>query len=361
MTQTVLLGDEIGLVYGKGLPQRSRVAGDFPVFGSNGQVDTHNEPLVKGPGIIVGRKGSVGEVIWTDEDFWPIDTTYYVKLKNPNDNLKYWYYQLKTLGLNKLNSHSAIPGLNRDVAYAKVVTKRTPEEQNKIADILGTIDEKIELNRRMNETLEQMGQALFRHYFVDNPEAEKWEETTVDEFVNHLKTPVSPMKLPDTIFHQYSIPGYDNSFNPEVSRGDTIKSGKYKVEPKSILVSKLNPATPRIWAVLKPKENAICSTEFQVIAPKKYYAFCYFLLTSKGYTDKMTMSAGGTSNSHRRIKPSDILNYSFAKPNEETLQAFEQQAMTMLEMIEQNREQTQTLTTLRETLLPRLINGRVQV
>ena len=163
----VLLGDIIELAYGKSLPQRSRIPGRFSVFGSNGQVDTHNKSLVGGPGIIIGRKGSVGEVIWSKQNFWPIDTTYYVKLKNPDNDLRYWYYVLKTLGLNKLNSHSAIPGLNRDIAYIKLVPLRSMLEQKKIANILGSLDEKIELNRRMNETLEQLGQALFRHYFID--------------------------------------------------------------------------------------------------------------------------------------------------------------------------------------------------
>ena len=116
--------------------------------------------------------------------FWPIDTTYYVKLKNPDDDLRYWYYVLKTLGLNKLNSHSAIPGLNRDTAYIKQAPLRSTLEQKKIADILGSLDEKIELNRRMNETIEQLGQALFRHYFVDNPEAKNWDEGTFGDIMN---------------------------------------------------------------------------------------------------------------------------------------------------------------------------------
>ncbi|MBB1559640.1 restriction endonuclease subunit S [Candidatus Saccharibacteria bacterium] len=179
----VLLGDIIELAYGKSLPQRSRIPGRFPVFGSNGQVDTHNKSLVGGPGIIIGRKGSVGEVIWSKQNFWPIDTTYYVKLKNPDNDLRYWYYVLKTLGLNKLNSHSAIPGLNRDIAYIKLVPLRSMLEQKKIADILGSLDEKIELNRRMNETFEQLGQALFRHYFVDNSEVDSWESGEVSDVV----------------------------------------------------------------------------------------------------------------------------------------------------------------------------------
>ena len=76
------LGDEIELCYGKGLTQKKRVSGPYPVFGSNGVVGNHNEYLVKGDGIIIGRKGSVGEVKLSRDDFWPIDTTYYVKLKN---------------------------------------------------------------------------------------------------------------------------------------------------------------------------------------------------------------------------------------------------------------------------------------
>lgn len=306
-------------------------------------------------------------VDFSDTELHVISTKLMVLRSNEIVYPKYAYHwltapqQLEQLQTIAESRSGTFPQITFDTIKTLKVKLPDYPEQVKIAEFIDSIDEKIELNRQMNETLEQMGQALFRHYFIDNPEAEKWKETTVDEYVDHLKTSVSPMRSPDTIFHQYSIPAYDNSFSSEVSRGDTIKSGKYKVEPKSILVSKLNPATPRIWAILEPKENAICSTEFQVIVPKKYYAFCYFLLTSKSYSDKMAMSAGGTSNSHRRIKPSDILSYSFAKPNDEVLQAFEQQAMTLLEIVEQNHEQIQTLTLLRDTFLPRLISGKIEV
>jgi hypothetical protein len=163
MMRIVLLSGVIEFAYGKGLLQRPRISGQFqfPVFRSNGQVDTHSQSLVSGPGIIVGRKGSVGEVIWLRQNFRPINTTYYVKLKDPDNELIYWCYALKTLGLEKLNSHSVIPGLNRDVAYTKQVPLRSASDQKKIANILGSLDEKIELNRRINKALEQLGQALF--------------------------------------------------------------------------------------------------------------------------------------------------------------------------------------------------------
>lgn len=76
------LGEEIELAYGKGLTEKKRMNGNIPVFGSNGIVGHHNESLIKGPGVIVGRKGTVGEVKFSKVDFWPIDTTYYVKLKS---------------------------------------------------------------------------------------------------------------------------------------------------------------------------------------------------------------------------------------------------------------------------------------
>ena len=88
-----VIGDHIELAYGDGLPERNRKGGKYPVYGSNGVVGFHNEALVKGPGIIIGRKGTVGQVTLSKTDFWPIDTTYYVNLKEDGDIL-FWFYLL---------------------------------------------------------------------------------------------------------------------------------------------------------------------------------------------------------------------------------------------------------------------------
>ena len=174
------VGDEIELCYGKGLIEKERINGKIPVFGSNGIVGFHNKPLVKGPGVIIGRKGSVGEVNFSFVDFWAIDTTYFVKLKKRGD-IRFWYYFLLTLQLNKMNSHSAVPGLNRAAVYE--ITKKIPEnpEQQIIADILATLDSKIDLNERMNRTLEAVGAAVFKRWFVDfefpNTEGKPYKST----------------------------------------------------------------------------------------------------------------------------------------------------------------------------------------
>jgi len=106
------LGDMIELAYGKALKADVRVEGSFPVYGSGGVVGYHNECLVKAPGIIVGRKGNVGSVFWSDYDFFPIDTVYYVKSTIP---LPYIYYNLQSQ--NFINNDAAVPGLNRNQAY----------------------------------------------------------------------------------------------------------------------------------------------------------------------------------------------------------------------------------------------------
>lgn len=133
------LGDEFDLCYGKGLTANKIISGRFPVFGSNGIVGFHNQFLVKGPGIIIGRKGSAGEIRFSLDNFWPIDTTYFIKLKK-NSNIYFFYYFLLTLKLNKTNSHSAVPGLNREHVYD--IIKKIPgiPEQNAIANVLSDAD-----------------------------------------------------------------------------------------------------------------------------------------------------------------------------------------------------------------------------
>src|SRR5690554_3725987 len=160
------VGDFCPFIYGKALPERSRKPGVFPVISSAGISGSHNEPLVKTGGIVIGRKGTVGSVTLSKSAFWPIDTAFYIP-DEPQRDLQFTYYLLKTLGLDRMNSDSAVPGLNRDNAHAREIFVPSLSEQRAIAHILGTLDDKIELNRRRNQTLEAMARALFKDWFVD--------------------------------------------------------------------------------------------------------------------------------------------------------------------------------------------------
>lgn len=142
----VPLGERIALEYGAGLTEEVRKPGPFPVYGSNGVVGSHNVALVKGPGLLVGRKGSVGAVHRTQADFWPIDTVYFVK-RLADDHWSYLQVLLEYLDLAKLNAATGVPGLSRRDAYALRGAFPPPPEQAAIARILDAADTAIERTR----------------------------------------------------------------------------------------------------------------------------------------------------------------------------------------------------------------------
>ena len=161
------LGDVLTLQRGFDLPEAKRISGPYPVIASTGQVGTHNVFMVKGPGVLIGRSGSLGGGQYLISDFWPLNTTLWVKDFHGND-IRFCYYLLKSLNLAQFNSGSGVPTLNRNHIHPLPVSIPIDlDEQRAIAHILGTLDDKIELNRRMNETLEAMAQALFKSWFVD--------------------------------------------------------------------------------------------------------------------------------------------------------------------------------------------------
>ncbi len=172
------IGDEIELAYGKSLPARVREAGPFEVFGSNGCVGNHSAPLVSGPGIIVGRKGSVGQIAFSERDFWPIDTTYYVVNKRGHD-WRFLFYLLSSLGLTDLNSHSAIPGLNRENVYSIPVYLPTKHEQHSIRIVLDAVENTVANEVLAIEKTQALKSATMQTLFTRGLEDEPQKETEI--------------------------------------------------------------------------------------------------------------------------------------------------------------------------------------
>ena len=160
------LGDVLTLQRGFDLPTQNRIPGKHPVVASTGIVATHNEAKASGPGVVIGRSGSIGGGQFLSNDFWPLNTTLWVKDFH-NNNERFCYYLLKSIDFSNFNVGGAVPTLNRNHVHPWPVNRPPRNEQDDIVRVLGSLDDKIELNRRTNETLEAMAQAIFKDWFVD--------------------------------------------------------------------------------------------------------------------------------------------------------------------------------------------------
>lgn len=178
----VSLGEICVFKYGKSLPEGERRGGNFPVFGSNGIVGSHDEAVTEGPAVIIGRKGSFGEIHFSPKPCWPIDTTYYVDRSATHADLRWLTYRLSELGLNRLNRAAAIPGLNREDAYRKRLLLPPVVEQRVIAAMLDKADQLRAKRRAALAQLNTVAQAIFLDLFGDpatNPK--RWPLKTIGD------------------------------------------------------------------------------------------------------------------------------------------------------------------------------------
>lgn len=271
--------------------------------------------------------------------------------------------------------------------------------QKKIADTLKSIDQKISINTQISRNLESMAKAIFKEWFIDfgpvkaKAEGRKpfgmddetaalfpdsfeeselgmipkgWKISNYSSVMEHIKHSVNPetFELVDCI--HYSLPNFDDGRNPKKELVTDIKSNKFRVHHNSILFSKLNPRTPRIWiANHDESENqmAVGSTEFVVINPtlpeNRWLAYC--LLNESIFLDRMSQTATGTSNSHQRIKPESIFETKWANPNKEIIERFHKSVKNLFELSLNNLKEIQHLTQTRDILLPKLISGDIQL
>jgi restriction endonuclease S subunit len=158
--KVVKVSDVLSLEYGRGLPEKERIPGMYPVVGSNGIVGYHNQAIVKGPGIVIGRKGTIGAISWIDKDFWPIDTTYYVKTKISDVFLKWLFYELIYLNPARFHLADVVPGLKRELVHQLKMPLPSLQEQQKIAEILSIIDKKLDVEKNEKAKLEKIKQGL---------------------------------------------------------------------------------------------------------------------------------------------------------------------------------------------------------
>ena len=237
-------------------------------------------------------------------------------------------------------------------------------EQIRIASILSSLDDKIDLLHRENKTLEAMAETLFRQWFIEEAK-EDWKEGTIADFAEHYKASVNPRNNPIEMYYHYSIPAFDTGKEPILEQGENIQSNKYFVPKNCILFSKLNPhKDKRVWLMLDNiPDNSICSTEFQIVKPNnyEYLYFIYGWLINKDNYDEISSGVGGTSGSHQRIDPKTIFSYSCPHIDIKTIRNYNKCVEPLFYKQRNNQNQILSLTQQRDSLLPKLMSGEVKI
>ena len=246
--------------------------------------------------------------------------------------------------------------------------------QKQIIKILKSLDDKIEINRRINANLEEQASALFKSWFVDfepfkdgkfidselGKIPEGWKVISLNEILAIEKKSISPMKTPKAMFRHYSLPAFDIGKNPEKQLGQDILSNKFVLTDKTTLFSKLNPRIKRIWFVDHALEGSICSSEFIPYKAKdhRFDHFIFSVINSELFYDQAMSLVNGATGSHQRFHPQDTLDFKIVF-NEESAVKFDRLMCGILKRQTLNIEESQRLAIIRDTLLPKLMSGEI--
>jgi type I restriction enzyme S subunit len=274
---------------------------------------------------------------------------------------------------------SAYPAFNSKVIeISEVLIPENINEQHRIAEILGALDDKIELNQQMNKTLEEMAMALYKHWFVDfdpfrdgefvesklGPIPKWWKVELLNNVVRIGKKSIKPFEYPNKAFLHYSIPAFDDFSYPKTELGKEIASNKTVIELDTILISKLNPRIKRIWTVYKNDSYiSFTSTEFinYTLLDQDNWAFLNCFFRNGEFYNEFLTYATGTTGSRQRVKPQETLKFQLLYPSKTIRKNFNKIVKNYFDQIESNIIENQTLTQTRDYLLPKLISGEVEV
>lgn len=354
------LGEFLTLEYGKGLREYNSLHGKYTVYGTNGPIGTTNEYLFDRGGIIVGRKGAYRGIHYSEEPFFVIDTAFYINPKGDElISLKFLFYFLCTININAMDSGSAIPSTSRDEFYQIPISLPPLHEQRAIAAVLSSLDEKIELLREQNKTLEETAQAIFGEWFGDNEEREKVKLEDLIEFVPKEK--VSSQK--EYLFFDMKCLASNSMILSEGIKRKTGSASSFR--ENDTLMAKITPCLENgktgFVLNLLGEEIARGSTEFIVMRAKNsenaYFVYC--LARNENFRGFAIKSMNGTSG-RQRVQIDLLKHYKTSIPKE-GMKKFESVCKPVFTKVKNNFSQIQTLSILRDALLPRLMRGALRV
>ena len=370
------LGDILNFRRGHDLPHSKMKDGNIPVAGSNGIIGYHNEATPVSPCITIGRSGNVGTP-YIYKKCWAHNTVLYIDDFKQNDPL-YLYYLLKTLPLSSYGGGSAVPTLNRNHIHPLLI-KHTPNinTQRQIASILKSLDDKIEVNKRINENLEQQAQALFKSWFVDfepfkdQPFVESelgmipqgWKSGCLDDvccFISRGLTPKYDESSDELILGQTCVRNNIVTLNKARKHNPKTKTEKW-VKQWDVLINSTGVGSlGRVGVVYFRMDNVAIDSHITVVRTSNPLFRHYVgrnLLNRQLEIENMAIGSTGQTELPRDMVKAMPINI----PSDDVLEKFndfiEPMALTMYRNIEENER----LAELRDTLLPRLMSGEIRV
>lgn len=391
----VSLGEFIELKRGYDLPKSKRSPGQAPIVSSAGISDYHSEAKVLGPGVITGRYGTIGEVFFLEEDFWPLNTTLYVSDFKGNSP-RFVYYLLKTFNFHKYSDKAAVPGVNRNHLHMENV--RVPvsyEQQETLASFLSHFDQKIQLNTQTNQTLEAMAQAIFKSWFVDfdpvkakmqgkQPEGmdadtaalfpdklveselglipEGWEVRTLSSLIN-----ITGGGTPKRSEHSYwngnipwfsvkDVPSGSNIFVVDTNEKITelgLNKSSTKLLPKGTTIITARGTVGKLALV----GTDMCMNQSCYGMRGKDVGDLYNYFNLKEAISTLQRNTHGAV--FDTITTKTFNTYSLAFGGIELANRFDALVSPILQRVEANVRQNIELATLRDTLLPKLLSGEL--
>ena len=282
----------------------------------------------------------------------------------------YLYYFLKSSFGQQEIARGTVGAVQAKLPIKNIqdITIPLPDEftQRKIAAILDSMDEKIETNQKINDNLEQQAQAIYHERFETispNDLPSEWRIVTLGEVATISSKSYNPLKEPEILLEHYSIPAFDEARFPVFELSTSIKSNKFIIDASCFMISKLNPTTKRVWKPYCLTGNAVCSTEFIVYKAKDKTItdFLYSVIDSNSFSDFMCSHVTGSTGSRQRTTPSDTLSYELILPSEDELAEFQSLVSPMYAQMRINAIENDKLKRLRDSLLPKLMSGEIDV
>ena len=333
----VKISDVCKICYGK--DHKQLLDGNVPAYGSGGIIRRVNKSIHENKSVLIPRKGSLDNLFFVDPPFWTVDTLFWTDIDETKINPAFFFYQLKTLDLASKNVGTAVPSLTTSVLNDIEINLPSMDIQKKIAAILSALDEKIAINRAINDNLQQQAQAIYSSMFIDSPDP-AWSHGHLSDLIT-VKYGKDHKKLADGIYPVYGSGGIMRYverplYNKEsvlIPRKGTLNNVMYVNQP--------------FWSV-----DTMFYTEMKLPNVAK---FVYHFVKAK---DLASMNAGSAVPS----MTTDILNaMEVVIPSASALEEFESLVAPMYEAMEANDVQSKALSQMRDTLLPKLMSGEIDV